>query len=245
MLALPDIKKRSASGWRNRPVPLTKPGKPYRIPAGARSVSRVSAAIRVPADEWDGNCTGVCAAILKARLVKGEQRRGLWLGPISENSSFAKRAFTGHTWIRLPDGRVYDPTRWAFGTVSPYIFVSDEPESQLHEYDFGGNNIRRAFRKPFPVRAPGDKPVVLRVLRSVAIHLVLLAGPGCELRASVSRWGNRAWARLPMTQRQAVWFANLGLTELSEQAKPVYRALVEAGAGALIPWDNRQAILGK
>lgn len=205
--------------------------KKYRIPWCARTPAPVAAAIGMPPSTWAGNCTSVCAEILRCRLLKGELRRGLWVGPIANKGKFSNRPFTGHTWIRLPDGRVYDPTLFAFANAEPGIWVSSKPENKLPEYDFDGNTIRQAFRSPFPTGIqPDDKWLELKLSRAATCHVSRLTG---------SKFAAR------LTWRQACWIANLTLQELGKHGKEIYRALVRAGHGALIPYDNRQEVLGR
>lgn len=222
--------------------------KTYKVPARALDPSFVAKATGMPLSAWPGNCTGVCTEILKAKVVKGELRRGLWIGHISALSTFASRPFAGHTWIRLPDGRVYDPTRFAFRGQEPYIYVSEQKEEYYsQQYDFGGNVVRSALRQPFPCAVePASKWMTLRLRKSTADKLITLAGKGSGLTAAnTTKKVCGAYARLRLTWSQAGWLANASLYELGEQAKDFYLALVKNGHGALIPWDNRYEVLKK
>jgi hypothetical protein len=142
---------------------------------------------------------------------------------------------------------VYDPTRFVFGNETPSIFVSDEPEEDLREYDFGGNALRAATRKPDPSQVqPDSKRITLRLRQSTSDRLIGLAGPGSNLCAGhTSKKLGGAYVRLTLAQEQAAWLANCTLGELGEQAADFYRALVKEGCGAYIPYDNRKEILGK
>lgn len=42
-----------------------------------------------------------------------------------------------------------------------------------------------------------------------------------------------------------VWLANLPPARLGEHAKPIFRAIIKAGHGALIPFDNRVTVMGE
>lgn len=212
--------------------------KPYKVPPRACNAVTVAELIGRPLSTWSGNCTGICTEILKAGVVKGELRRGLWVGHIAKRGTFAKRPFTGHTWIRLPDGRVYDPTRFAFAATTPNIYISDDAETNHSEYDFGGNEVRQAFRQPFPSDVqPDDHWLDLKLSRKAGHRFFDLVGLERPVAATSFV--------LHLTWRQAAWLANCSLEELGEHAAEVYRRLVRLGHGALIPFDNREAVLGK
>jgi len=219
----------------------------YKVPSRACDPAFVAKAIGIPLSAWAGNCSGVCAEALRSKVVKGELRRGLWVGCISKDSPlFGNRPFTGHTWIRLPDGRVYDPTRFAFTGDEPSIFITYNTEEHSKEYDFGGNALRRAFRSPFPFSVEEGKWMVLRLKKSTADKLITLAGPGSGLRAkSTTKKLCGAWVHLRLTWPQAAWLANTTLEELGTSAEDYFRVLVRLGHGAMIPYDNREAVLGK
>lgn len=94
-----------------------------------------------PADKWKGNCYAVATAIHKAGLIDGKVEYGFWLGPIAEGSHFENRPLTRHGWVRLPDKTIYDPTRWVFENVAPYIYVGEDDH-----YDPAMRSFRRRDR---------------------------------------------------------------------------------------------------
>ena len=205
--------------------------KQYIVPDKARSPIWIAHVIGISLSEWAGNCYGIASLVLKKKLVRGKIRYGTWLGEINEDSPFGGRAFTHHAWILLPDGRVYDPTRFVFEGQEPYVFVSNTPEGTLDEYDFGSNAIREAMRKPFPKEVTADDKFCKLVLSRQAVkHMEHLAGTTLIP---------------PLTRRQAAWFANLRPQDLHPHTKEIYRALVRAREGCLIPIDNQRDVLGK
>ena len=102
----------------------------------------VAEEIGIPLREWPGNCHGVAEAILHALPVPGMRLvRGHYDGPVARTSVY--RGGSGpqqHSWLRLADGRILDPTRWAMERPSaPAIYVGendhyDEAGAQLHQF---------------------------------------------------------------------------------------------------------------
>ena len=73
----------------------------------------IAAVIDFTIDKWRDYCFVVVPRMLRFGLVRGIEARGV--------SPFADATF--HFWIRTPDGRVVDPTRWCYEDVTPYIHV--------------------------------------------------------------------------------------------------------------------------
>jgi hypothetical protein len=109
--------------------------------------------IRIPVSQWPGNCSAVAAALRDRFPVRGMRlTRGHWTGPVSPYSPFAGRPFTGHSWLTTEDGLVLDPTRWAFLTTQPFIYLGPSDC-----YDEGG--LRFTERRPAPPPSDRDIPV--------------------------------------------------------------------------------------
>ena len=176
-----------------------------------------------PADAWPGRCAWVADQMLRAGMVKGALRYGIWDGPISRSAPvFGARDAARHCWIELPDGFVCDPTRWVFSNAKPYIYYGP-----CDYYDLGGMRLRAATRKrPVPLYAPTDKRVPLKLLPPARKHALKL------LKASRG-----------FTLPQVFWLANCDLRTLGEYATAIYMAIVEAGHIAMIPIDLREAVL--
>jgi hypothetical protein len=193
---------------------------------------QIAEAIKWPVEKWPGNCYGVAGAIHKAGLVKGRLCYGIFHGYIDPNSCFGNRAFTHHGWVERRT-TIYDPTRWVFDGVAPYIYVGPKDDDN---YDFGGNALRKARLQPCPefdpTRTPWSVPEELRPFVASTIG---------ELFRTDGMLG----------LQQVMWFANMPLDMLGDYAKPVFewiaRPKEEGGVGlpGFIPQDNRVFILGK
>ncbi len=111
-------------------------------------IKTIEEKIKIPSSEWQGRCHEIAHKIYYKGLVpkNSRVRYGLWWGLISEKSIFANRPFTHHGWIELPDGRIYDPTRFVFFNEDPKIFIGEKND----DYDAGGNRLLES--KPRPKR---------------------------------------------------------------------------------------------
>lgn len=119
------------------------------------TVKEVERGIGLTTDQWEGQCYKVSCLLLLRGLVSGELVCGHFLGKVGAESRFSdgelddNDAYT-HGWIRLPDGRILDPTRWVFEGTKPYLYTGPEGE----EYDEDGSKweaeleeIRRAWEE--------------------------------------------------------------------------------------------------
>lgn len=86
----------------------------------------ISEAIGLPLSDWPGNCHGVAELVLRRlptqgmRLVRGHYHG--WTSPASVYRGGPQQ----HSWLRLGDGRILDPTRWAFDQPDrPYLYVGE------------------------------------------------------------------------------------------------------------------------
>jgi len=199
------------------------------------TAEEVAKRIRIPLKRWPGNCSGIVKACLKAGVVKGKFRYGVWLGKIHRKSVFGGRAFSHHAWVKTPDGGVFDPTRWCFTLEKPRIFTSEERESDLREYDFGGNRLHAHFRRPCPGVSATDKKVTLTLPEST---MSWVASQVRDARVS----GNK----IVMDYGQVFWLGNTPLHLFPDKttAGVVLKALVKAGHSSVIPWDNYEEVLG-
>jgi len=187
------------------------------------TIEQVEKAIKIPVIRWEGNCSGIAQGLLNAGLVKGKFCYGVWWGPISDKSSFRGRPFTHHAWIELKDGKVVDPTRWAFEGIKPYIYIGISGK----EYDKGGNRLREKYMRPCPEYDPIDKKIPIKFSPQLkTLVLELLNQPPV------------------FTARQLSWLASLPTDYLEPYTRDVYEALIKVGLTCLIPIDNRRDILG-
>lgn len=180
--------------------------------------------IGVPLDKWAGRCHEIALLIHKAKLVPSGSRvvYGLWLGKIEEGNMFSGRPFTHHGWIELPDGMVYDPTRFAFENKQPYVWVGHNGG----EYDPGGNTIRRQNETP----RPKPKGLVVKLTKAQATAIKEFVPITADRKIHLS---------------DCFWLANLSLHSLGQDAADIYKVLVDLGFSGLIPIDNRHVVLGK
>lgn len=100
------------------------------------------------ASSWPGNCHGVACHLAEA--VGGTVARGFWHGSVAQGSIFEPGS-TGHSWIVLPDGRIVDPTRWAFDRPDdPYIYVGTPgAEYDTFRYERGREQARRSGNRDY------------------------------------------------------------------------------------------------
>jgi len=95
----------------------------------------VAAEIGIPLDRWPGNCHGIAEAILHRMPTEGMRLvRGHFTGWVSKDSVYSRAGMQQHSWLRLQDGRILDPTRWAMTSPDrPHIYLGENDE-----YDEGG-----------------------------------------------------------------------------------------------------------
>jgi hypothetical protein len=196
----------------------------HRIP----SLAEVEEVLGIPATDWVGHGHAVAPAIVAAGLVDGHVVYGDWRGDISENGRFRHaigRPIVHHGWIALDDGRILDPTRWAFEGKPPFLYVGPPG----NDYDEGGNLHRWATMQPPPTYRAEDI-VVPATRMSLFGHLAML-----------DLLGNPSSITVPML----VWIANLPVELLGDLAATVYADIVTVGHEALIPVDNLMMVARK
>jgi len=96
------------------------------MPAFPAEIGEIAEAIDLPLNGWPGNCHGVAERVLRRlptpgmRLVRGHFHG--WTSPASVYRGGPQQ----HSWLRLQDGRILDPTRWAFDQPgNPYLYVGE------------------------------------------------------------------------------------------------------------------------
>lgn len=170
--------------------------------------------VGAPAREWAGNCFAVATAL--ADRVGGIAVYGAWDGPIAPTSLFAGRPSANHGWVQLTNGQVFDPTRWEFEGLDPYLFEGDSDY-----YDEGRNRQRAENLPPFP--EANDEPLELNPGPLAAALAALCGGEPID-RYTIAQW---------------MWFANLPWDTLGEHRAALYDLLIANDRRALIPIDNR------
>jgi hypothetical protein len=182
---------------------------------------------------WIGRCHPAAVAAAAAMgPASATVRRGYFLGRTKPGAAFYGRACQ-HSWCELRDGRVLDPTRFAFTggrPWPPWIGTS-------RDYDIGG-----CRRQPPLGKAPGSDFTRGQRLVRLRITSRALESTGLDFCIDPELLAARS---TKLTVPQVFWLANLpikpqpGLGQLSlEWAPEVFRALVGAGMRAAIPIDR-------
>lgn len=192
-------------------------------PESFPSISAIAKAIGMKPRYWRGRCHHVAYDIIASGLIEGEDRYGLYHGPIDPKGFFGKRPFSRHGWIEMPDGNICDPTRWVFTNDVPHLYVCGPNP----EYDFGGNAMRAATDQGPPAHNP----------RAEQFKLELSAATREEINSRFKGKGGEYY-----TKDQIRWLANIDPDSVRNPGE-VYRAIVRAGMEAYIPMDNARRYL--
>lgn len=118
------------------------------------NVNEVAEAIGFPLERWGGHCYQVVAAFLAAGVLEGaEPTTGYFHDTDGQN-------VTDHAWLKLPDGRICDPTRYWLEDKRAYIYFGPAD----HCYDERGvrwgrelHKIRKKFIPKTPDLLPAFK----------------------------------------------------------------------------------------
>lgn len=185
-------------------------------------LAAAAAVIGMPFEQWPGRCTAVATALVNCGSLPGTVVYGTYHGEISPDSCFSDRLFTHHSWIET-DTEIIDPSRWVFESRAPYIYRCplDNPE-----YDRGSNVLTEMLRA-------GQRPP--QYCEHMPVH---------QIPAQFGDLVRMNWPeQLILTDEQLGWLASSPLSQLGDRAEPFFRWLIEQGMGALIPTDNRTAVL--
>lgn len=190
------------------------------------------------ADTWSGRCYEVAFKLLELSHVEGSYIEGRFpegtrcvyghfKGERTPEGAFPYRStpFVQHGWLKLPGGKVWDPTRWAFTTKEPMAWIG--PDSA---YDEGGNDYRMATLGDPPPFTAGDHELELKGLADTTIAWLK------------SLFGNEPPTVL--SNHQVFYLGNLPPDRIMEP-RSVYEALAEAGRGAVVPIDNERMVLAE
>lgn len=200
---------------------MGKPGAPVTI-------KQIEEAFGLPVKEWAGKCYQVaCAA---AELIPGSTAvYGHFLGEVHPSSIFAGRAmFVQHGWVVLKNGRVLDPTRWAFEGKKPYLYVGKDDV-----YDEGGNQLRAAMQGGPPRFDPEEK--TYEVTKGI---LPTKAWNWLEKALGLDQILDDEYEPGMVTEEQLRWVAHLDPRRMDGNAKEVFAMLDSFGMRAFIPFDN-------
>ena len=184
-------------------------------------INKIAKQINFPTKKWEGNCHGVATQIVESGMIDGKVERGYWKGDVSKRSIFYGKPLIPHSWIRMSNGKIADPTRWCFEQVTPYIFVGGNDY-----YDVGGNDFRMENMTPCPEFNPSHKECKIKFPKSCNKFVMNLIGNPPYL-----------------TINHAMWISNLSLKVLSPYAKEIFTAFDKAKEGCLIPMDNYNIVM--
>jgi hypothetical protein len=185
-------------------------------------VDAIAKAINFPKENWAGNCHAVSYQIVEAGLVEGNVERGHYYGKIAKGSIF-NEGLVPHSWIRLSNGLIYDPTRFAFEVVEPYIHVSENDS----EYDLGGTKLREAMLTPLKEFDETKPKIELEFKTKECEDFVM---------ALVNHPPH-------LTVNEGFYLANFPFPRLGAYAKEIYQALEDADCGAFIPLDSWEYVM--
>lgn len=116
------------------------------------TLAEAEAIIGEPAHEWASRCFEIASKL--ATAVGGVAVYGAWDGPVSPGTPFYGRPLVNHGWVLLDSGEVFDPTRWVFEGLRPYLY--EGPEDY---YDEGANRRRKSFGRPSVLHSACPHPV--------------------------------------------------------------------------------------
>lgn len=194
------------------------------------TLKQVEKALEWPAYDWAGKCFQVASGIVKHGLIpRARAVYGHFVGKVDPKSFFGDRAgmgFVQHGWIFLPDGQVYDPTRWTFENRKPYIYIGASDD-----YDEGGNRLRSMMVGGPPEFDPSEPryEFTSRTLKAKPWqHVEALLDIQAEQEAGI------------ISESQIRWLANASFNKLQPHAFDIYQAIATVGRIALIPFDNRR-----
>lgn len=188
-------------------------------------IEEISAAIDIPISDWPGNCHGVATAVLRRLPVSGMRLvRGHYDGPVSRASIY-RGGLQQHSWLRLEDGRILDPTRWCMDRPDrPYLYLGDNDA-----YDEAGIELAQKARAAFfgsisSIGAPRPENIIQRYLDKLAPEIL------AELRDAL---GNG-----PGDLSTSIANALEDPVEHLEDPVRLYRTLDAAGLRGFIKFDN-------
>lgn len=85
------------------------------------NVNEVAESVGFPLEKWGGHCYSVVAAFLAADVFPGSE-------PVTGYFHDKRNNVTDHAWLKLPDGRICDPTRYWLENRRPSIFIGKPDE---------------------------------------------------------------------------------------------------------------------
>ena len=178
--------------------------------------------IKQPTRNWPGNCSAVAAQCYLHGLVPRRSLvcYGLYHGSIHPDSIFAGRGVCHHGWVELPDGRIYDPTRWTFTCEQPYVWIS--LSGRHPNYDLGGASQWKHIPAP-SVTSPAMHKLRKSQVARLSRFFRLVQPDGLD-------------------RNQWHWLAHRHPDELQGDARWIYQLMQKLGLQAMIPIDFKRYV---
>lgn len=193
-------------------------------------------AISIPLEDWPANCHGVAEAVLRHAPTSGMRLvRGHYDGFISSRSVY-RGGTQQHSWLRLQDGRILDPTRWAMDSpANPYIYCGVNDAYDEAGLVFSGR-ARVYAMASLSIIGDTNTPenAVQNALKTLSVSLreELMEAAGLSCGEEV---GPHDGSRLLGVLQSPV--------EHIEEPEKLYRAAGAAGLNALIKIDCWQRVM--
>jgi len=203
-------------------------------------IKKITKAIGIPIKDWAGSCFAIACACVDKKMVSGKPRYGHYRGYIHKDSIFSGHINMGwcqHGWVELPDGRIFDPTRWAFECAEPYIYVGDNKG----QYDVGGNITRAKYRTPPPKFDSTKKTLDIKPPEKLTLLIRAMLDEDSEV--VVKDILDRKRTIYTFTVEQLAWLACANPNDLGDLAKEFYGVLKSKELDAFIPIDNWRLIM--
>lgn len=195
----------------------------------------IAAQIDVPLEQWPGNCHAVATKVMHGFPMEGLRLvRGHFTGYISRDSVYRRGGIQQHSWLRLGDGRILDPTRWAIESPRlPAIYVGINDN-----YDEAGLalDLRSRPRMAFSNLLAGDARYAPEraILASIA-----RSGPAAALNlAETAGIEGLAAERPSINDAERLRALLSDPVEHLEDPEALYASAQAAGLKAIIKLDN-------
>lgn len=90
------------------------------------TIHEIRALLDDPLQSWFGGCFKIARFTVERMDVPGRAAYGWWTGSISDIAArMFKRNAQGHVrhgWVVMPDGLIFDPTRWTLTGATPSVY---------------------------------------------------------------------------------------------------------------------------
>lgn len=100
----------------------------------AMTPQEIAENIGLEVQQWHGKCYLVVFQMLNLDIIEGDIATGFY---------HRGEYVTDHCWIKLPDGRICDPTRWTLDGRKPHIYIGKLTPA----YDLDGKRWGKELEK--------------------------------------------------------------------------------------------------